>query len=184
MNTADKQRVLPGGCTLQLVYGDITTQAVDAIVNAANQHLEHGGGLARAIRERGGPTIQQESHAWVRAKGPVTHESPAWTSGGELPAKYVIHAVGPVWGSGDEDARLASAITGALRTADELGLASIALPAISTGIFGFPVNRAAKVILDAIRDFFQDDRQTSLKLVRIVLFDDAALRAFVKAWDE
>lgn len=184
MNTVEKERTLPAGCMLQLVHGDITTEAVDAIVNAANQHLQHGGGLARAICVRGGPTVQQESDAWVQAKGPVSHERPAWTSGGDLPAKYVIHAVGPVWGSGDEDAKLAAAVTGALRTANELGLASIALPAISTGIFGFPVERAAKVILAAIHEYLLGDRQTGLKLVRIVLFDDAAMRVFVKAWDE
>ena len=184
MNTVEKERALPPGCTLQLVQGDITAEAVDAIVNAANQHLQHGGGLARAICACGGPTVQQESDAWVRARGPVTHDHPAWTSGGDLAAKYVIHAVGPVWGSGDEDVKLAAAVSGALRTADELGLASIALPAISTGIFGFPVEQAAKVTLTAIHDFLLEDRQTGLKLVRIVLFDDATMRAFIKIWTE
>ena len=183
MNIIHNERELPGRCSLQLVQGDITAEEVDAIVNAANQYLQHGGGLARAISERGGAAVQHESDAWVRAKGPISHAHPAWTSGGRLQAKYVIHAVGPVWGSGNEAAKLAAAVAGALRTADHLGLASIALPAISTGIYGFPVDQAAKVILAAIQDYFQENRDGSLKLVRLVLFDDATVRAFTEAWD-
>src|SRR5512143_3373996 len=127
MNTLLVERILPTGQIIQVVQGDITIEAVDAIVNAANEHLQHGGGVAWAISKRGGPTIQKESDAWIRHHGTVSHSAPAWTSGGLLPAKYVIHAVGPVWGDtqssgagGDEDAKLASAITGTLRVADEL----------------------------------------------------------------
>ena len=105
MNTVLQERSLPTGPKLQIVQGDVTVEEVDAIVNAANEHLQHGGGVAWAISKRGGPTIQRESDEWVRTKGTVNHAHPAWTSGGLLPAKYVIHAVGPVWGEGDEDAK-------------------------------------------------------------------------------
>ena len=126
MNTVLTEYVLSTGQTLQIVQGDITTETVDAIVNAANEHLQHGGGVAWAISKKGGPAIQKESDAWIRQHGPVPHARPAWTSGGLLPAKYVIHAVGPVWGDGDEDRKLSEAVTGSLRLADELKCASIA----------------------------------------------------------
>ena len=181
MNTVQEERYLSTGQILQIVQGDITTEEVDAIVNAANEHLQHGGGVAWAISKRGGPTIQQESDEWVRTKGTVSHANPVWTSGGLLPAKYIIHAVGPVWGEGDEDAKLTSAVTGSLRLADELGLQSIAFPAISTGIFGFPKERAAKIILNSITDYLSKGSST-LKIVRLVLFDDRTVDAFSKAF--
>lgn len=174
-------RSLPSGQTLQIVRGDITAETTDAIVNAANAHLQHGGGVAGAIASRGGPAIQRESDAWVRAHGPVPNASPAWTSGGSLPAKYVIHAVGPVWGDGDEDAKLEATVQGSLRAADELKLKSIAFPAISTGIFGFPKDRAARVILSAIETYFTT-HESGLTVVRMVLFDDPTLRAFMAVW--
>jgi O-acetyl-ADP-ribose deacetylase len=181
MNTLLKEQTLSTGQTLQIVQGDITIDEVDAIVNAANEHLQHGGGVAWAISKQGGPAIQKESDEWVRTKGKVSHAHPAWTSGGNLPAKYVIHAVGPVWGDGDEDAKLADAISGSLRVADELGLKSIALPAISTGIYGFPKERAAKVIYNAILEYFSTE-SSKLKTLRLVLFDKATAEAFLDVW--
>lgn len=181
MNTVIAETHLPGGARLQLVQGDITAEATDAIVNAANAYLHHGGGLAAAIVRRGGERIQQESDAWVREHGPVTHDSPAVTSGGRLPCRYVIHAVGPIWGEGDEDAKLATAVTAALRLADEMGLSSLALPAISTGIFGFPKDRAARIILTALRDYFAA-HPSHLRLIRLVLFDVETVQAFRSAW--
>jgi O-acetyl-ADP-ribose deacetylase (regulator of RNase III) len=181
MNTVLKERELPTGQTLQVVQGDITTEEVDAIVNAANEHLQHGGGVAWAISRRGGPTIQQESNEWIRTKGTVNHAHPAWTSGGLLPAKYVIHAVGPVWGQGDEDAKLAEAIAGSLHVADELKLESIALPAISTGIFGFPKERAAQIIFEAIDTYFSENISSGVKVVKLVLFDQPTVDAFLQA---
>jgi len=180
MNTVLKERDLPTGQTLQIVQGDITTEEVDAIVNAANEHLQHGGGVAWAISKRGGPAIQRESDEWIRKKGTVSHAHPAWTSGGHLPARQVIHAVGPVWGTGDEDAKLREAISGSLRVADKLGLESIAFPAISTGIFGFPKELAAKIMLKSISDYFLEG-SSGLKTVRLVLFDDASVEAFLSA---
>ena len=154
MNTVLVERVLSTGQTIQIVQGDITTEHVDVIVNAANENLQHGGGVAWAISNKGGAAIQSESDDWIRQRGPVTHSHPAWTSGGLLPAKFVIHAVGPVWGDGDEDKKLSDAVTGSLRVADELKCSSIAMPAISTGIFGFPKDRAAKIILSTIENYF------------------------------
>jgi O-acetyl-ADP-ribose deacetylase (regulator of RNase III) len=180
MNTVLKERVLPSGQTIQIVQGDITNEEVDVIVNAANEHLQHGGGVAWAISKHGGPTIQQESNEWVRTKGTVSHTHPAWTSGGELPAKTVIHAVGPVWGAGDEDIKLSAAVTGSLRVADELKLKSIAFPAISTGIFGFPKERAAKVILGAIAAYFEENASSKIEIVKLVLFDQSTVDAFLQ----
>ena len=181
MNIVLKEHTLSTGQTLQIVQGDITTEEVDAVVNAANEHLQHGGGVAWAISKRGGPAIQKESDEWIRQHGTVTHTHPAWTSGGLLPAKYVIHAVGPVWGTGDEDAKLADAISGSLWVADELELKSIAFPAISTGIFGFPKERAAKIILEVIDSYFKENPLSGLKFVKLVLYDQSTVDVFLKA---
>jgi O-acetyl-ADP-ribose deacetylase len=182
MNTISAERKLPSNQILQIVQGDISTEEVDAIVNAANEHLQHGGGVAWAISKKGGPAIQKESDEWIRQHGPVSHSHPAWTSGGLLPAKYVIHAVGPVWGDGDEDNKLADAVTGSLRVADELKLSSIAMPAISTGIFGFPKERAAKIIFSAIEKYFAENPSSGLKTVKLVLFDEATVNVFINQW--
>ena len=133
---------------------------------------------------RGGEIIQKESDQWVEEHGPVSHAKPAWTSAGLLPARYVIHAVGPVWGDGDEGARLAAAVRGSLRVADELGPQSIAFPSISTGIFGFPKTRAAGVFLKAIRLYFDQSSGSGLKIVRIILFDQPTLDAFIEVWKD
>ena len=193
MNTVRAERVLPTTQTIQIVQGDLTAETTDAIVHAANAHLQHGAGVAGAIVRGGGPAVQQESDAWVRAHGPVSHARPAWTTGGRLQAKYVIHAVGPVWterggdpasaeGDGDADAKLASAVQGSLQVADELMLASISMPAISTGIFGFPKERAARVMLATIEEYFAK-HQSALRLIRLVLFDESTIEAFMAAWD-
>lgn len=184
MNRTLVSRTYPGGHTLELCQGDITTEAVDAIVNAANAHLQHGGGVAWAIARRGGPRIQQESDDWVRQHGPVTHARPAVTSGGNLPCRYVIHAVGPIWGEGDEDAKLDAAVTGSLQTAEAMGLASIAFPAISTGIYGFPKARGAAVILGAIARYFSGKPDSGIALVRVMLYDTPTLEAFTAAWEQ
>ena len=191
MNNVLSAQTFPSGQILQIVQGDITAEAVDAIVNAANSHLQHGGGVAGVIARHGGAAIQRESDEWVRTHGPVSHAAPAWTSGGSLPARYVIHAVGPVW-SGNQargersrsDANLAAAVDGSLRLADQLQLASISLPAISTGIFGFPKERAAGVMFAAIEGYFLDQPASGIKLVRLVLFDQPTLEAFRKVWRE
>ena len=174
----------PSGPRLEIVEGDLTREPVDAIVNAANAQLQHGGGLAGIILRQGGPIIQEESDSWIREHGAVSHAEPAFTSAGTLPCRYVIHAVGPIWGSGNEDAKLAAAIRGSLALADRLGLASLAIPAISTGIFGFPKGRAAGVIFRAIRRYIADRSETGLTLIRVTLFDQPTLAAFLATWDK
>ncbi|WP_448336109.1 macro domain-containing protein [Bellilinea sp.] len=169
---------------LELAQGDITLQEVDAIVNAANEFLQHGGGVAGAIVRRGGWTIQEESDRWVHQHGPVTHAAPAYTTAGNLPCKYVIHAVGPVWGVQNADERLATAVFSSLRVAESLGVHSIALPAISTGIFRFPKDRAARIILRAIEEYFLQNPQSQLGLVRLTLLDQETLEEFIRIWDE
>lgn len=184
MNVVILEKSLNNGRRLEIAQGDLTEESLDAIVNAANAHLQHGGGVAGAIVRKGGYPIQEESNAWVRKYGPVSHAQPANTGAGKLPCRYVIHAVGPVWGEGDEDAKLQAAVSGSLTVASRLGLHSIALPAISTGIFGFPKERAARIILVAIRDYLQDNPDSSLNLVRLTLFDQETLDAFRVGWNE
>ena len=188
MNQVLAEHLLPSNQTIQIVHGDITIEAVDAIVNAANEYLQHGGGVAGVISRKGGSAIQKESDEWIRQHGTVTHAHPAWTSGGDLPVNYVIHAVGPVWGEpqstgagGDADQNLRDAVFGSLHVADELACASIALPAISTGIFGFPKERAANIIFSAIEDYF-DSQRSGLLIVKLVLFDQMTVDEFLKSW--
>ena len=182
MNQLIREQILESGKHLQLIRGDITEERVDAIVNAANAHLQHAGGVAGAISRNGGPEIQIESDAWIQKFGPISHQSPAYTSGGKLPCRYVIHVVGPVWGEGEEDHKLDQAIRGALRLGDKLGLASISFPAISTGIFGFPIERAATIILIAIQDYFQQNAGSGYQVVRVILYDQDSLHVFQEVW--
>jgi putative ATPase len=172
------ERALPGGQMIRLARGDLTQESTDAIVNAANSQLAHGGGVAGAIVRAGGRQIQDESDAWVRQHGPVPHDRPAITTAGSLPTRFVIHAVGPIWGEGDEPAKLAAAVRGALELAEQRGLASLAMPAISTGIFGFPKQLAAQVIWQAIKDFAQAHPGGSLRDIRLVLYDQPSARIF------
>jgi len=171
----------PAGQLIRIVQGDLTEEPVDAIVNAANEHLAHGGGVAGAIVRKGGPEIQAESDHWVREHGPVRTGTAAITDAGRLPARYVIHAVGPVWRNrGDEDALLTSAVTSALTLAAQHGVRSISLPAISSGIFGFPKARAARVILDAVESFLAAHSQGSIQEVNLCNVDDLTARLFLE----
>jgi len=160
------------GKTIQIVQGDLTHERVDAIVNPANEHLAHGGGVAGAIARAGGPTIQEESKAWVRKHGPVATGGVALTGAGDLACGHLIHTVGPVWGSGDEDRKLTDAVRNSLDLAAAEGYRSISLPAISSGIFGFPKDRCAKVILGAIEQFDRDRADVSLREINVCNIDE------------
>jgi O-acetyl-ADP-ribose deacetylase (regulator of RNase III) len=165
--------------TLELIQSDITDLSTDAIVNAANEHLAHGGGVAGVISRQGGPSIQRESDAWVRQHGRVPTGSAAITSGGRLKARYVIHAVGPVYDGTPRSAELlASAVRAALRMADEHGLKSIALPAISTGIFGYPMEAAAGEMLRAAIAYLRGE--TGLDKVVFCLYNRRAFDIFAR----
>ena len=172
-----------GKATLEIVQGDITTLPVDAIVNAANEYLKHGGGVAATISRKGGPTIQQESNALIEKLGPLSTGEVVITSGGKLPARFVIHAVGPVWSEhspAEADDLLGRAVRNCLALAEENGLKSIAFPAISTGIYGFPIERAAPLLLREAADYLRG--QTKLERVLFCLYDDASYQVFDSAF--
>ncbi len=158
--------------TLELVEGDITEQESDAIVNAANSSLILGAGVAGAIRSKGGPAIQQECDQI----GSCPVGGAAITTGGNLKAKHVIHAVGPRMGEGNEDEKLNSATLSSLKVADENKLKSVAFPAISTGIFGFPIQRCAEIMLSASVLHLQG--KTSLNKVVFCLYGQEAFEIF------
>ena len=164
---------------VEAVQGDITEQAVDAIVNAANSSLLGGGGVDGAIHRRGGPAILEECRRVRAEQHPVglpAGEAIA-TTAGDLPARWVIHTVGPVYAAVEKPAELlASCHTEALRVADELGAKSVAFPAISTGVFGYPLDEAAPVAVAAVRG-----ADTRVEVIRFVLFGAEALGAFEAA---
>jgi O-acetyl-ADP-ribose deacetylase (regulator of RNase III) len=164
---------------IELMRGDLTEQRVDAIVNAANSGLLGGGGVDGAIHRRGGPAILEACRELRRTSFPdgLPTGRAAATTAGDLPARWVIHTVGPIYGGRPEDPELlASCHRESLRVADELGARTVAFPAISTGVYGYPLDEAAPVAIGAVRD-----AETSVEEVRFVLFDERALRAFERA---
>jgi O-acetyl-ADP-ribose deacetylase (regulator of RNase III) len=159
---------------IELVRGDITEMETDAIVNAANAQLVLGGGVAGAIRKKGGPAIQEECNriGGTQVGGAVL------TTGGDLKAKHVIHAVGPRMGEGDEDRKLRDATLNTLRLCDQHHLESVSFPAISTGIFGYPLERCARVMLSTIIDYLKGE--TGLRRVVFCLFGEESFSAFAE----
>jgi putative ATPase len=168
------------GKKIRIVKGDITREEADAIVNAANEYLKHGGGVAGAIVRAGGSVIQEESDRIVQERGRIPTGEAVVTGAGKLKAKYVIHAVGPVWrgGSHGEDELLYKAVYNALLRAHELKLKSISMPAISTGIFGFPKERAVGIFSKAIKDFIDQHPDTALEEIRICNIDEETTKIF------
>lgn len=160
--------------TIRLVSADLTERNVDAIVNAANSHLQHGGGVAGAIVRKGGQVIQNESDKI----GYVPVGGAAITTAGKLKARYIIHAVGPRMGEGDEDDKLKRAINSVLALAAEQGLRSISVPAISAGIFGFPKDRCAKILVAETAAFLRENPAGALELVEFCIFDNEAYAFF------
>lgn len=160
---------------VKLGQGDLTESRCEAIVNAANNDLILGGGVAGAIRSKGGPAIQDECDRI----GPIAIGEAAITGAGRLPAKFVIHAASMRLGGGTTETNLRAATRNSLARANEKGLKSIAFPAIGTGIAGFPVDRCARVMLDEVREHLSGP--TTLERVEFVLFDAAGLAAFERA---
>ena len=157
---------------IELVQGDITESDTDAIVNAANSQLILGAGVAGAIRAKGGPSIQEECNAI----GHCPVGGAVITGGGNLKARHVIHAVGPRQGEGDEETKLKNATLNSLKVADQNNLKSITFPAISTGIFGFPLDACARIMLTTTQEYLTGN--TNIERVVFALFDDKSLKAF------
>lgn len=168
---------------VRLVRGDITAYPADAIVNAANSELLPGGGVCGAIHRAGGPAIAEECRRIHSERGSLSPGQAVATTAGRLASKYVIHAVGPIWSGGNQGQAeaLSSCYRECIRVADDLKLHSIAFPAISTGIFGYPVEKAAWVAIPTVIEGLRSAK--NLVLVIIVLFDRATLDAFAQAAD-
>ena len=169
MNIADK---------IEIVQGDLTESAADTIVNAANNDLLLGGGVAGAIRVKGGPSIQKECDAI----GSIPVGGAAITGGGKLKARYVIHAASMSLGGSTTATALRGSTAHSLRIAAERGLKSIAFPAVGTGIAGFPMQECAEIMLREVVAHLQ--KPTSLEKVSFVLYDDSARTVFQQVWDE
>lgn len=170
-----------GDTTLAAVEADLTGLDVGAVVNAANEQLAHGGGVAMALARAGGPQVQRESDAWVREHGPLGPGQAAVTTAGDMPAHYVIHVVGPRYRTGQDNAgMLGDAVRAALDAAVDGGVRSVALPAISAGIFGYPPEEATAVIADACAAWLGTHPGT-LKTVLLVGYDAATARLFAAA---
>jgi O-acetyl-ADP-ribose deacetylase (regulator of RNase III) len=155
------------------VRGDLLEEPVDAIVNAANGHLAHGGGVARIISRAAGPALQEESDRIVRSRGPLPAGAAAATTAGKLPFKGVIHAVGPQYGEGDEEAKLVQALASAFAIAKERGWDSVSFPAVSAGIFAVPLDICARAYLAAAR-------AAPIGNVRLCLRDQPVIDAVLK----
>lgn len=172
-------RFFVNSLTIELLQGDITEQDTVAITNAANKHLVLGTGVAGAIRQKGGAVIQQE----CSRIGHCEVGKAVITSGGNLKAKYVIHAVGPRMGEGDESRKLANAIRSVLSLAEDKQIESAALPAISTGVFGFPLTECAKIMAKEIIGFAFEEREF-LQHIVVCLFGNAAYKTFYEVFME
>lgn len=169
---------------LSLIQGDITQQAAEAIVNAANSSLMGGGGVDGAIHRAGGPAILKECQKIRAERGLLPSGKAVITTGGNLKTRYVIHTVGPVWRGGDkgEPDLLASAYRESLKLAVETGLKTISFPSISTGAYGYPVEQASRVALKSVMDFLQEN--TALCEVTFVLFDHYTYDTYCRTLQE
>jgi len=179
------REVMVGQARLTVIQGDITEQSTDAIVNAANSGLMGGGGVDGAIHRAGGPAILEECKQIVAKQGRLPTGRAVITTGGKLPAKHVIHTVGPVWRGGGqgEAALLESVYRESLKLAAAQKLTSVSFPSISTGAYGYPLAEAAEIALKATASFLKD-QATSLKEVVFVLFDAGSYRAYAAALEE
>lgn len=166
------REILLNKTRVRTIDGDLTDAPVTAIVNAANSHLQHGGGVAGAIVRKGGSVIQEESNL----VGFVPVGECAVTSAGRLPARYVIHTVGPRWGEGNEETKLQEALRNTLKTAEARGFSTIALPAISAGIFGFPKDLCARIVVEEIGSFVSQN--SVIKEIDIYLTDPQIIEFF------
>jgi O-acetyl-ADP-ribose deacetylase len=189
----ERQLNLGNNKVIMLVNGDITDRHVDAIVNAANSYLKHSGGVAAAIVRKGGTIIQEESDKIIAKTGIVSVGSAVITTAGNLPCKAVIHTVGPRMGEGNEDYKLRKAVRSSLLLASKKGFKSISMPAISSGIFGFPKDRCAKILVEESKTFLQDSNNdntstnnntiSTLDIIEFCIFDNETLDWFKNQFD-
>ncbi len=179
-----KVEVEVAGRKLVLKRGDITEEAVDAIVNSANPELTPGGGVSGAIHRAGGREVTEEAARIRRERGRLKTGEAVITAGGKLPAKWVIHTVGPVWhgGTKGEPELLAKAYRSCLELAKERGFKTIAFPSISTGVYGYPIDQAAEIALRTVKAFLEGD-PGPLQEVRFVLFSAGDFEAYRAAWE-
>ena len=182
---AEKREVNVGQGKLILLRGDITKQPVEAIVNAANPQLTPGGGVSGAIHRAGGPAVTQAAAEIRRQRGPLATGEAVITPGGNLPANWMIHTVGPVWhgGTRGEPELLAKAYRSCLELAREKGIKSVAFPSISTGVYGYPIEQAAPIALRTIREFLETDPGPVAE-VWMVLYSAPDYQVYLKAWEE
>ena len=167
------------GCRIEVILGDLTQESTEGVVNPANQNLFHGGGVAGALVAVGGAEIQHESDR-VRETLPggfLPVGESVVTGAGSLPCRYIIHTVGPRWGEGDEEEKLRMAVFNSLLRAEERGMRSISLPAVSTGVFGFPKERGVEVILLSVKAFLEE-RPRGIEKIRFVNKDSFTAELF------
>ncbi len=179
------REILVNQTRLSIIQGDITAQATDAIVNAANSGLMGGGGVDGAIHRAGGPAILEECRQIVARQGRLPTGKAVITTGGNLRARHVIHTVGPIWQGGNkgEAALLESAYRESLKLAAEYNLTSVSFPSISTGAYGYPLAEASRVAIGAVVSFLRK-QATSLREVVFVLFDSGTYKAYASALEE
>jgi O-acetyl-ADP-ribose deacetylase (regulator of RNase III) len=172
---------LGGGRTFRVEVGDLLRQPVDAIVNAANGHLAHGGGVAAVIADAAGGALEAEGDALVAERGPIPTGEAVVTTAGALPFRGVVHAVGPARGEGQEEAKLVAALRAAFRRAEERGWTSLAFPAVSSGIFAVPLDVCARAYVRAAREHAAASPDGSLRDLRLVVLKAGSLTDLVAA---
>lgn len=172
-----------GSARLVAAVGDLTRAEVDAVVNAANSELRHGGGVAAALSRAAGPRLQQESDAWVAAHGPLTDGQAAVTTAGDLPARVVVHVAGPVYdeSSGENEPRLRAAVRAAIEAAVEAECRRVAYPAISAGIYGYPPQEAARILTDEVAAWCRSRPDAPVEEILLVGYDRTMGDRFVAA---
>jgi O-acetyl-ADP-ribose deacetylase (regulator of RNase III) len=168
---------LPGGRVFVAAIADLLAEPSDAIVNAANGQLAHGGGVAAAISRAAGPALDDEGHRLVRERGPIPVGEAVVTTAGRLPHKGVIHAVGPRLGEGDEEEKLVRALTAAFARAHERGWSSVSFPAVSSGIFAVPPAVCAHAYVRAVKEFFVARPESTVRTLRLALFGGPVVEA-------
>ncbi len=171
-----------GKYNISIVKGDITEFKVDAIVNAANKFLKHGGGVAGAILRKGGWVIQEESDKLVKERGPLEVGDAVYTTAGNLSAKIVIHTVGPIYGEGDEYQKIYRAVTNSISLADERGMKTVAFPAISTGVYKVPPEISARAMIQALIDY--SEYAKNVEHVYLVLYTQEIYDIFERVFRE